>query len=103
MEMNKKYLSTVLIAILTLLPLSIVSVKATNEGSYRYGYMKKMYLALDPQNSPDANWYPELKNDTCSPSLSYKSGNGVVMPAVTNTTSFLDGFYHGSKDSQNYT
>ena len=94
--MTKKYLCFVLIAILALMPLSIASVKATNEGSYRLGYMKA-YLTLDPQNSPGANWYPELKNDTCSLSKSYISDNK-IMPAVTNTTSCLDGFFQGWRD-----
>jgi tetratricopeptide (TPR) repeat protein len=85
-----------MIAILALVPLSTTYVKASNEGSYRLGYMKA-YLALDPQNSPDANWYPELKNDTCSLSKSYVSDNK-IMPAVTNTTSCLDGFFQGWRD-----
>ena len=55
-------------------------------------------VSLDPQNSPDANWYPELKNDRCALSPYYKSGNGIVISAVTNTTSCLDGFYQGWKD-----
>jgi len=56
----------------------------------------KAYLTLDPQNSPTANWYPELKNDTCVLSPSYKSGN-VVIPAVTNTTACEHGYFQGGK------
>ena len=84
MKMNKSRPGFFLIIPLLLLVLVVVTtpslIIATNESSYRYGYISG-YLTLNPQNSPDANWYPELKNDTCSPSLSYKSGNGVVMPA----------------------
>jgi Tfp pilus assembly protein PilF len=94
--MNKKAFCLVLAAILVLVPLTTTNVKASNEGSYRLGYMKA-YLSLDPQNSPDANWYPELKNDTCSLSKSYVSDNK-IMPAVTNTTSCLDGFFQGWRD-----
>jgi Flp pilus assembly protein TadD len=93
-EMNSKYLF-VMIAILALVPTTIF-VSATNESSYQYGYMKG-YLTLDPQNSPTANWYPELKNDTCAPSPSYKSGN-IVIPAVTNTTACEHGYFQGWKD-----
>ena|SRR5215831_9886878 len=57
----------------------------------------KAYLTLDPQNSPTANWYPELKNDTCALSPSYKSGN-VVIPGVTNTTACEHRYFQGWKD-----
>lgn len=80
--MNNKYLCIILIAILALVPLSIIckiSVKAfaSNEGSYQYGY----------QQGSGANLYPGHDNNTC-----------VLGGAVTNTTSCEDGFFVGYKD-----
>src|SRR5215469_12072825 len=72
--MIKKYLCLILIAILTLVPLSTVFVKATNEGSYQYGYQ---------QGSQSSGH----DNNTC-----------VLEGAVTNTTACIDGFFVGDKD-----
>src|SRR5215469_1451449 len=83
--MIKKYLCLVLIAILTLVPLSIASVKATNESSYQYGYQQGSLKSS--QIASGANLYPGHDTNTC-----------VLGGAVTNTTSCEDGFFVGYKD-----
>jgi hypothetical protein len=71
---------------------------ATNEDSYRYGYWRGSLTG--PQNGPGANWNPntEFDNGTCRPSPSFTLSNGIVMPAVTNTTACQNGWFSGYKD-----
>lgn len=50
-----------------------------------------------------SNWNPKLDNNTCGlapiSTLDYtKDFKGVVIPAVTNTTACIDGFFNGWKN-----
>ena len=78
--MNKKYLCLVLISILVVVPISTVSVKASNESSYQYGYMSGSLRS--PNTSTNANWFPQLDNNTCRLSNSSVIDTGAIMPAV---------------------
>jgi hypothetical protein len=59
-------------------------IKATNEGSYTYGYWRGSLTG--PQFAPGSNWNPEFDNNTFG--LSRRSildnPKGAVIPAVTN-------------------
>jgi hypothetical protein len=80
------------LGIITLLvfgQVSLVSIKATNEGSYEFGYQSGTWKD---------NSYPEFENGvTCGLVQSYKLSNGTVMPGVTNTTACTHGWYQGYK------
>src|SRR5215831_9693021 len=99
MNKKKKYLCLILIAIiLTLVPLSnITSVKASNEGSYLSGFWSGSNTG--PNNNSTLNEYPNFDNNTCSMTHFERQigSNGMVMPAVTNKTSCLDGYFDGYK------
>jgi hypothetical protein len=72
-----------------------VSVWATNQSSYEYGYMNGSLK--DPQFEPNSNWKPEL-GSTCHLSSSSILNTAAIMPAVTNVTACEDGFFAGYKD-----
>jgi hypothetical protein len=73
-------------------------VKATNEGSYTYGYWQGSLTG--PQNAPGSNWNPEFDNNTCrlAPSSTLDNPKCAVIPAVSNKTACEDGFYNGYKN-----
>jgi hypothetical protein len=90
---NNKHLITI-IGITVLLSVFCCQVAyGTNEGSYQYGYWAGSITG--PQYEPGANWNPEFYNSTCSPSPSYTQDNGIVIPAVTNKTACISGWYDG--------
>ena len=78
--------------------LTLSFAKATNEGSYMYGYWQGSLTG--PQFAPGSNWNPELDNNTChiAPSSTLDNPKGAVIPAVTNKTACEDGFYNGYKN-----
>jgi hypothetical protein len=72
----------------------------TNESSYRYGY--ELGTLTSPWMQPGANVNPthffyHLGSCQINPSPS-KLNNGKVIPAVTNTTACIDGFFNGWKN-----
>jgi hypothetical protein len=71
-------------------------VYGTNESSWQYGYMNGSLK--DPQFAPGVNWNPELGNTCHISAISWRLANGIVMPAVTNTTACEDGFFAGYKN-----
>lgn len=75
--------------------LLLSSCYATNEGSYKYGYENGSLKS--PQIAPGVNENTELGN-LCAISPSSTLSNGIVMPAVTNTTACIDGFFNGWKN-----
>jgi hypothetical protein len=93
------------ILVIIMIPLLLVMVSssttavwvwATNEGSYMYGYWQGSLTG--PQIAPGANWNPEFDNNLCTISRSSTLNNGMVLPAVTNTTACINGWFSGWKD-----
>jgi hypothetical protein len=84
------------VIILILSASTITFVKATNESSYQYGYEQGSLKS--PQIAPGANWNPEFDNNTCRLAPSSTLNNGIVMPAVTNTTACINGWFSGYKN-----
>jgi hypothetical protein len=75
-------------------------INGTNEGSYLHGWWQGSLTG--PRYDPGSNWYPNSENYTCALNggqvLEYPPKvNGVVDPAVTNTTACQDGFFNGWK------
>ena len=95
MNNTKRSANLIIIAgIVTLLVFGQVSfVKGTNEGSYTYGHS-----LTGPQNGPGENWNPMDGLGGCAISPSFTLDNGSVMPAVTNTTACINGFFDGWKN-----
>jgi len=86
-------ITTVLVILGLMLTLSTAFVKATNESSYQYGYEQGSLKS--PQIAPGVNWNPEFDNNTCALRGSYILDNpkGAVIPAITDTTSCIHGWY----------
>ncbi len=56
-----------------------------------------------PTFGKNANLYPEFYNNTCALKSSYvldypKEVYGIIIPAVTNTTACINGWFSGWKD-----
>ncbi len=80
-----KVLGGMALMLLLLISSAIVSVNATNEGSWQYGWQQGSLKS--PQIASGANLYPGHDNNTC-----------VLGGAVTNATSCENGFFVGYKD-----
>jgi hypothetical protein len=87
-----------ILLVIVLAPLATF-VKGTNEVSYLSGFWSGS--GSGPQNNSTLNNYPIFDNNTCSithsSTLQRQLTNGIVMPAITNTTSCLDGYFLGYK------
>jgi hypothetical protein len=83
-----------LISMIILIP--ITHVDASNESSFQYGYMSGSLKS--PQIDTNANYFPQLDNNTCGLSNSSVLSNGAIMPAVTNQTACQNGFFAGWKN-----
>ena len=86
-------------SVLLLLPLFLLTAQvvwATNEGSYQQGFWQGSETG--PLFTPGDNYNPmHILGGICAPSPSYTTSNGVIMPAITNTTACQNGFYSGYK------
>jgi hypothetical protein len=87
--------TSTLIILLILLAFHSPLAKASNESSFSYGYQQGSLTG--PQFAPGVNWnpYSEFNNNTCA---IYYPKEGSVIPAITNTTSCLEGFFAGWKN-----
>src|SRR5215467_538227 len=94
MKMNKKYLCLILFLVIGL-SLSITYVKATNEGSYQYGY-KEGRSGYQCSNF-NADCDNGLGNCDVGDKIFYSNGVPHIDATVTNKTACLNGYVDGWK------